>query len=108
MDHRALAETEEINGGKYDVLKYVGGGLYPEMETPKLLWLKRHLPSTWSAAGKFLDLADFLTYRSTGIDARSLCTVVCKWTFLGHEGPAGKWDKDFFDKVGLADLFDGD
>ena len=107
MDHRSLAETEEINAGGYDVLKYVGGGLSPEMETPKLLWLKRHLPSTWSSAGKFLDLADFLTYRSTGIDARSLCTVVCKWTYLGHEGPAEKWDRAFFDKVGLSDLFDG-
>ena len=63
------------------------------------------MPATWRAAGKFLDLADFLTYRSTSIDVRSLCTVVCKWTFLGHEGPAGKWDKAYFEKIGLSDLF---
>src|SRR5262249_28995768 len=47
------------------------------------------------------------TYWSTGVDARSLCTVVCKWTFLGHEGNNGQWDREFFDKVGLGDLFDG-
>jgi FGGY-family pentulose kinase len=108
MDHRALAETEEINAGKHEVLKYVGGRLSPEMETPKLRWLKTHLPQTWERAGKFFDLADFLTYRSTGIDARSLCTVVCKWTYLGHEGNGGKWDRKFFKKIGLSDLFEGD
>jgi FGGY-family pentulose kinase len=106
MDHRALKETEEINKGGYDVLRYVGGGLSPEMETPKLKWLKTHLPKTWAAAGKFLDLADYLTYRSTGVDARSLCTVVCKWTYLGHEGKRGAWDKKYFKKIGLSDLFD--
>lgn len=103
MDHRALAETEKINEGDYDVLRYVGGRLSPEMEMPKLLWLKTHLPETWANAGKFLDLADFLTYQSTGVDVRSLCTNVCKWTYLGHEG---RWDKDFFQAVGLGDLFD--
>src|SRR5437763_8734795 len=106
MDHRAMAETDEINAGGHDVLKYVGGRLSPEMETPKLKWLKRCLPVTWAKAGKFFDLADFLTYRSTGIDARSLCTSVCKWTYLGHEGKRGKWDKGYFKKIGLADVFD--
>jgi FGGY-family pentulose kinase len=104
MDHRALAETEAINAGGYDVLRYVGGGLSPEMEIPKLRWLKTHLPQTWADAGKFLDLADFLTYQSTGIDARSLCTNVCKWTYLGKEG---RWDTEFLSAVGLGDLLDG-
>lgn len=38
----------------------------PEMEVPKLLWLKRHLPVAYRTAARFLDLADFLTYRATG------------------------------------------
>lgn len=105
MDHRALAQTEAINAGAHDVLKYVGGKLSPEMETPKLKWLKECLPDTWSRAGKFLDLADYLTYRSTGVDARSLCTVVCKWTYLGHEQPRGRWDREFLEAVGIADAF---
>jgi len=104
MDHRAIAETEAINAGGYDVLRYVGGRLSPEMEIPKLLWLKSHLPQTWADAGKFLDLADFLTYQSTGSDVRSLCTNVCKWTYLGKEG---RWDMDFLAAVGLGDLLDG-
>lgn len=108
MDHRALRETEEINVGGHEVLRYVGGRLSPEMETPKLKWLKERLPQTWSKAGKFFDLADYLTWRSTGVDARSLCTVVCKWTYLGHEGKGGKWDKKYFKKIGLSDVFEGD
>jgi len=108
MDHRALGETDVINSGSHDVLKYVGGKLSPEMEVPKLKWLKDHLPETWNRAGKFFDLADYLTYRSTGLDARSLCTVVCKWTYLGHEGTTGRWDRSFLEAVGIADVFDGD
>ncbi len=108
MDHRALEETAAINAGGYDVLRYVGGKVSPEMETPKLKWLKAHLPQTWANAGKFLDLADYLTYRSTGSNARSLCTVVCKWTYLGHEGGSGRWDTDYFQSIGIADALEGE
>ena len=101
MDQRAVAETAEINRGGYDVLKYVGGRLSPEMQTPKLLWLKRHLPQTYNAATGFFDLADYLTYRCTGDDTRSLCTTVCKWTYLGQEG---RWDENYFKAIGLDDL----
>ena len=106
MDHRAMAEAYAINEGRHDVLKYVGGAISPEMETPKLLWLKNHLPESWNRAARFLDLPDFLSYRATGIDTRSLCTTVCKWTYLGHEEPGGKWDDNFFRAVGLEDLAD--
>lgn len=103
MDHRATAEADEINAGGYDVLKYVGGKVSPEMEPPKLLWLKRHLPETWQRTQKWLDLADFLTYKASGVDARSMCTNVCKWLYLGQEG---RWDRDFFAAIGLEDLLD--
>src|SRR5690606_30859101 len=73
MDHRALEETEAINAGQHEVLQYVGGRLSPEMQTPKLLWLKNHLPRTWQKAGQFFDLADYLTFRASGKATRSLC-----------------------------------
>jgi D-ribulokinase len=37
MDHRAVEQGEWINGTGHPVLKYVGGVISPEMETPKLL-----------------------------------------------------------------------
>ncbi|MEA2062379.1 MAG: FGGY family carbohydrate kinase, partial [Gemmatimonadota bacterium] len=77
MDHRAVEQARRINSLGHEVLKYVGGSISPEQEPPKLLWLKENLPESWNRAAKFLDLADFLTYRSTGVDVRSLCTTVC-------------------------------
>lgn len=102
LDHRALAEAEECTATGHRVLDYIGGVMSPEMETPKLMWLKRHLPQCWQGAGHFFDLADFLTWKASGNAARSQCTVTCKWTYLGHENPG--WQQDFFDQVGLGDL----
>jgi len=103
MDHRAIEQASRINAGKHDVLRYVGGVISPEMETPKLLWLKEHAQETWRRAARFYDLPDFLVYRATGNDVRSLCTTVCKWTYLGHES---RWDESFFRAIGLGDLVD--
>ncbi len=101
MDHRAVAEAEEINAGGHAVLRHVGGRISPEMQTPKLLWLRRHRPGIWRRAAHFFDLPDFLTWRATGATARSLCSTVCKWTYLGHEQ---RWDAAYFTAVGLEDL----
>jgi D-ribulokinase len=104
MDHRAIDQAERINATGHPVLAYVGGRISPEMETPKLLWLRENLPATYDAAWQFLDLADFLTWRASGSLARSTCTVTCKWTYLAHEG---RWDPSYFRQIGLADLADG-
>lgn len=105
MDHRAMEQTQRINATGHEVLRYVGGGVSPEMQTPKLLWLKEHLPETWERAARFLDLPDFLVYRATGTDVRSQCTTTCKWTFLAHED---RWDDMFLRAIGLGDLAEGD
>ncbi len=103
MDHRAIAEAERISATGDEVLRYLGGVISPEMETPKLLWLKKHLPATWRDSGLFLDLADFLSWRATGSLARSTCTLTCKWTYLAHEK---RWSRRYFERIGLADLLD--
>jgi D-ribulokinase len=101
MDHRAVAEAREINDTQDDVLRYVGGSISPEMEIPKLLWLKRNRRETFDAAGHFFDLADFLSFRATGSLARSMCTVACKWNFLAHEK---RWSAPYFQRVGLDEF----
>ncbi len=104
MDHRATDQARRINASGHRVLRYVGGGFSPEQQPPKLLWLKENLPRTYREATRFLDLADFLTYWATGEDARSLCTTVCKWSYVGHER---RWDRSFFEAVGLDELLVG-
>jgi D-ribulokinase len=101
MDHRATEEARAIDRTRSDVLRYVGGTISPEMEMPKLLWLKRNMPATFAAAHDFFDLTDFLSWRASGSRARSMCTVTCKWMYLAHEG---RWSETFLRAIGMAEL----
>ena len=104
-DHRAIADAEAINAIGGAPLEHVGGVISPEMELPKLRWLKRELPHAWAKATCFWDLPDWLVHRATGGEVRSLCSTVCKWTYLGHKGQAGEgWDDEFLRAIGLDDL----
>lgn len=103
MDHRAKEEADRINSQEHKVLKYVGSRISLEMQIPKLMWLKKHMPKTWSRAAYFLDLPDFLTMKASGKFSRSLCSVVCKWTYI-CDGETQGWDGNFFKAVGLEDL----
>ena len=103
MDHRAVDQARRINAGEHAVLRYVGGAISPEMETPKLLWLKENRRQIFDAAWQFFDLTDFLTWKATGSLARSSCTVTCKWTYLAHET---RWDPAYFRQIGIEELAD--
>ncbi|XP_068095494.1 FGGY carbohydrate kinase domain-containing protein isoform X2 [Hyperolius riggenbachi] len=103
MDHRAGCQVDRINKTKHDVLRYVGGVMSVEMQPPKLLWLKENLrQDCWDKAGHFFDLPDFLTWKATGALTRSLCTLVCKWTYTKDGG----WDDSFWMDIGLEDLLE--
>lgn len=104
LDHRARAEAEECTATGHRVLDHLGGSMSPEMAIPKLMWLKRNLPETWARTGAILDLSDYLAWRATGVPARSVCTLACKWTWLGHEHPG--WQAGFLEAVGLGDLME--
>lgn len=103
MDHRATEEAESINATKHDVLRFVGGVISPEMEMPKLLWLKKNRPDTFRAAKHFFDLTDFLTWMASGSTARSSCTVTCKWNYIAHES---RWHPGYLTEIGLPELAD--
>ncbi|KAJ4709363.1 FGGY carbohydrate kinase domain-containing protein [Melia azedarach] len=119
MDHRAVKQAEKINSCSSTVLQYCGGAVSPEMQPPKLLWVKENLKDSWAMVFRWMDLSDWLSYRATGDDTRSLCTTVCKWTYLGHahmqqmnekdsrDMEACGWDDEFWEEIGLGDLIDG-
>ncbi|SNT28368.1 FGGY-family carbohydrate kinase [Tropicimonas sediminicola] len=105
MDHRAVADADAINATGADVLRYVGNVISPEMEMPKLRWLKRNLPEAWARAGLFFDLPDWLVWRATGSQVRSLCSSTCKWTYMAQKGRGGEgWDDAFLAEIGLEEL----
>ena len=106
MDHRAIEETNLINGFKegYSAFDFVGGRISPEMQLPKLLWLKKQLPKSWKRVAHFFDLPDYLTFRATGSTVRSLCSLSCKWTFDKNSESDSGWDVNLFKAIGLDDL----
>ncbi|XP_062261211.1 FGGY carbohydrate kinase domain-containing protein isoform X1 [Platichthys flesus] len=103
MDHRAAEQAARITTAGHRALSRVGGVMSPEMQPPKLLWLKENLKeSCWNKAAHFFDLPDFLSWKATGSLTRSLCTVVCKWMYCPPEG----WDDSFWKSIGLEDLLE--
>ncbi|PWN88960.1 Pentulose kinase [Acaromyces ingoldii] len=109
-DHRAEQEAKEINQTGSMVLNYVGKTMSLEMEIPKVLWLKRHMPASTFASCMFFDLPDYLTFRATGNKARSNCSLVCKCSYVppGVDGSELGWQPDFFKKIGLEDMVAND
>ncbi len=105
MDHRAVSDANAINAIGGAPLKHVGGRISPEMQVPKLRWLKHNMPDTFSHAESFWDLPDWLVHRATGAMSRSLCSMVCKWTYLAQNGLGGEgWDDTFLTDIGLSEL----
>lgn len=106
LDHRPLAEAEAINKTGHNLLRYVGGTMSVEMEMPKVLWLKNHMPPDLFDRCKFYDLADALTHMATGAETRSFCSAVCKQGYVpvGVDGSVKGWQEDFYHTIGLGDL----
>ncbi|KAJ1028494.1 hypothetical protein NDA16_001660 [Ustilago loliicola] len=109
-DHRAEDEAALINATGSKVLNYVGKTMSLEMEVPKILWLKKHMPSELFKQCMFFDLPDYLTYKATGSLARSNCSLVCKCSYIppGVDGSELGWQPDFFDQIGLGELVKDD
>ncbi|MGF1909733.1 FGGY-family carbohydrate kinase [Vibrio kasasachensis] len=101
MDHRAINEANEINSTADDALKFVGGEVSPEMELPKILWLKKHAYDQYQNIDKLFDLADFLVFKATGNPVRSVCTKSCKWNYLAHQSD---WAHSLLEKINLTDI----
>lgn len=76
-----------------------------EMEIPKILWLKTHMPAAVFQSSMFFDLPDYLTYRATGSYARSNCSLACKCSYVppGVKGSKG-WNDAFFNEIGLEEF----
>ena len=104
MDHRSIKQTEFINATNHECLNTVGGKISVEMDPPKILWLKENLyEKCYSRAKYFFSLPDFLVWKCSNIDVRSICTTNCKWLYRS-EPTTNKWEESFWSQIGLKDL----
>ena len=104
MDHRATAEAAECTATQAAPLRNLGGVMSPEMQMPKLMWLKRHRPELYAKIGYAGDLGDWLGFKCTGSLERSVCMLSCKWTF--DPRPGHGWDHDFLKQVDMQDVLE--
>lgn len=104
MDHRSKSQASSMTSTGHAALQSVGGVMSPEMHLPKILWLKETQHPAWSQAKKYMDLTDWLAYRASGVDVRSVCTVTCKMTYQAHLGSDDGWLSSFFEQVGLSEF----
>lgn len=100
-DHRAIAEAADLGRIAHEVVTRAGGSVSPEMQTPKLLWLARHRPETFTRLTGARDLCEHLAFRATGTEARSLCAAAAKWAYLPDRGG---WQTDLLARLGIADF----
>ncbi|MEC7761057.1 MAG: FGGY-family carbohydrate kinase [Pseudomonadota bacterium] len=100
FDRRATAEAEACKAIGGDTIRRLSGVMSPEMQLPKLLWLRSHHPDLWARLGHALDLPDWLTYRATGVIAPSVSALGTKWPW----SPGGGWDLGLLEGLGCADL----
>lgn len=102
FDHRALDEAAACTAAADPYLAHLGGSMSPEMQLPKLMWLKAHRPEVWDRLGWAGDLADALAGWATGEwHDRSACTLGAKWPWLPT---AGGWQDGFLARAGMDDL----
>lgn len=67
IDSRAQEEIEQIKeyyGERYD--QVFSHPLVSSSISPKILWIKNHLPQVWAKAHKFLTASSYLTAKMTG------------------------------------------
>ncbi|WJS84274.1 FGGY-family carbohydrate kinase [Paracoccus sp. TOH] len=100
-DHRAIAEAAELGAIAHEVVVRAGGSVSPEMQTPKLMWLRRRRPEIWAALQGVRDLCDHLAFRATGLEVRSHCAAAAKWPWLPDRGG---WQTDLLARIGIADF----
>ncbi|MGW6007749.1 FGGY-family carbohydrate kinase [Streptomyces sp. NPDC055210] len=103
MDSRASAESALTATLDHPVLRYAGGSDAVEWLVPKAMWLARHQPDVYRAAGHIVEAVDYLVWRLTGEWTGSRMNAVCKWNY--DPRGAGLPD-DLYAELGVPDLRD--
>ncbi|ODV95210.1 hypothetical protein PACTADRAFT_33788 [Pachysolen tannophilus NRRL Y-2460] len=121
MDHRCDKETDEINDACKDdpILNYIGGGFLPEMAIPKLKYLIDHIPAKDLEKILFMEFHDYLSIKAACDDDLTLYYKISNFDDgydnysntstkikMALDGSLKGWSKDYFQKFGLAKLYE--
>ena len=102
MDHRSIKQATFINSTNHESLRTVGKTISPEMDPSKILWLKENMhEKTYSKAMHLFSLPDYLVWKSSNVNVRSMCSTTCKWFFNAKKA---RWDETFWNEIGLKEL----
>ncbi len=101
MDRRAAGELEIVRReiGEDAFHRRTGKQLDLTSTLPRLLWLRRHLPSSMKPETRFQDVGGFLTHRLCGRCAT--CTAGADTTGL-IDLHTGAWIEPFLERAGLT------
>ncbi|MEN3337883.1 MAG: L-ribulokinase [Acidobacteriota bacterium] len=82
-----------------------GGRISSEWLLPKALEVADEAPGVYAAADRFIEAADWVVWRLTGVLARNACAAGYKGTWHKREGPPSR---DYMEAVrpGFSDLFE--
>lgn len=100
MDARSGAENQWLceEFGAQWLFRHTGMPVHTINTLPKLLWLKRHEPETWTRAHRFLLYEDLAIHRMTGQAVISRC--LASRTQL-YDLRAGGWSAEILGTLGL-------
>ena len=104
MDVRASEEAKFIGSIDHPARRYNGwGNVSPEWFPCKNLWVKKHQPEIYRKSKIIAEYTDFLTHELTGIWTLGISTVTIR---AYYDNRNGGWQKDFYEAIGLGDIFD--
>jgi xylulokinase len=99
-DQRTAAECDEIRAlvGRERLIGITGNDAITGLTAPKLLWVRRHEPETWSRVAHVLLPKDYLRYRLT--DGFAIDKADGSGTLL-FDLAARDWSPDLLSELGL-------
>jgi ribulokinase len=103
MDHRATTQAEKIFETGDPVLRVCQAGLSAEWFVSKILWMRENEREIYDKTRYFMEQADYINYRLTGIPSASFTHTTHRWFYNSRER---KWPEAFYRSIGLKDAIE--
>ncbi len=104
MDVRAAEEAKFIESIDDPARKYNGySNVSPEWFPCKNLWVKKNQPEIYKKSKVIAEYTDWLTHELTGNWTIGISTATIRGYYDNRNGG---WQREFYEKIGLGDLFD--